>query len=109
MKNAEAKIIYLLKHQSRTNRLLPVNDCPACNKEMVVNDMTFQHCASNHLWRRKKFPLFIDSILNLKLICLDCNVYKHRSFGKISDYRAERYEKFLERHPRIADWVNDPS
>ena len=108
MKHYRAKLLYLLNHQGRREKLMAFNECPACKKGMLYDDISMQHCAANHDWRRKKYPLFIDSILNLKLIHLICNTYKHRSFGRISDYNAERYEKFLQRHPGIAAWVNNP-
>ena len=30
----------------------------------------------------------------------------HPSFGIITDYQAQRIESFLQRHPRICEWVN---
>ncbi len=108
MKNAKTKTIYLLNHQGRSEDLVAFNECPACNKGMLYDDISIQHCTANHDWRRKKYPLFIDSILNLKLIHRSCNTTSHRSFGRISDYNAERYEEFLQRHPLICQWVNNP-
>jgi hypothetical protein len=82
--------------------------CIGCNKPLLNGEkIDFQHRAHNSDWRREKFPLFIDSLLNLALMHNSCNTTKHRSAGKISDFNAEKYERFLERHPIISDFVNN--
>lgn len=70
------------------------------------NRMTeFQHRCHNTKWRRKAFPLFIDSMFNLVGYCNKCNTNDTSSL-KITDEKAARYERFLERHPQIARFVN---
>ena len=63
------------------------------------------HKCRKHKWRIKKFPLFIHSILNLELLHHTCHLSKDGSH--ISDMQAERKERFLERHKKIAKWLNN--
>jgi hypothetical protein len=108
MINWESVVKYLLTHQNRRFPDRAGNICPACKKIMASSDITFQHRAHNAVWRRKKYPLFIDSVFNGAAIHRHCNIYSHRSYGRISDFQAERWERFLARHPRIAKWGNKP-
>lgn len=107
MDNYESKLNYLLEHQKR--KIGSMFKCPACGGVMRADDRSMQHRAADSKWRRKKFPLFLNSVLNICIINLWCNVSSHRSFGRINDYWAEKLERFLERHPRIAYWVNNPA
>lgn len=108
MKNWESKIKYLLQHQNRTSPFRILDICPACDKPMTLSSITFQHRAHNAGWRRIKFPLFIDSIFNGAAIHRHCNIYSFRHYGHINDYQAEKWERFLERHSKIAAWGNNP-
>ena len=106
MKNYQDKQYYLLKHQGR--ELASKYTCPACKKLMYNFHMSMQHRLHNSKQNRKLYPLFIDSLLNLSVIHLKCNVTTHRSYGQITPYNAKRYESFLQSHPKIAEWVNNP-
>jgi len=54
---------------------------------------------------RKRWPLLIDSLLNLKLVNHNYHMM-WPSWGRISDLEADRKERFLERHPKICEFVN---
>jgi hypothetical protein len=93
------KFNYLYMHQKGL--------CIGCMERLMNGDkIDFQHRARKTKWRLRKFPLFINSLLNGGLIHNLCNTTKHMSAGQISDYNAERYEKFLMRHPKISNFVN---
>ncbi len=64
------------------------------------------HRCRKHKWRIKKWPLFIHSLLNLELLHHTCHLSKDGSH--ISDLQAERYETFLQKHKKSADFVNSP-
>jgi len=62
----------------------------------------------NKTHNRVKYPLLIDSILNLRAVSNDHHsgfTSKGKGWG---DYRAWKLEGFLRRHPKIAQWVNNP-
>lgn len=63
------------------------------------------HRAHKTKWNIEKFPLFIHSILNLAGYCKYYHV-KDGSSLKITDYKCERYESFLRKHPKIVKFVN---
>ena len=101
MKSYQDKFIYLADRQSWV--------CPIAlekNKLAEVTDLHHYRC-HNTRPNRKKYPLLIDSLLNLVAVN---NAYhlSNGSWGRASDLECERIEKFLERHPKIAKWVNDP-
>ena len=54
-----------------------------------------------------KYPLFIDSTLNLLGVNHAYHM-KYPHFGKITFLRAARIEAMLERHPALSKQVNDP-
>jgi len=100
MKNYDSKFKYLWEHQKTL--------CAMTGKWLSHSSkVDMQHCCHQTKWRRKKFPLFIDSILNLRLVDHSYHL-THGSELKIYDLQAEKYEKFLERHPMISQWVNNP-
>lgn len=81
--------------------------CAICGTLMSLNEkLDMHHKCRRHKWRLKKFPLFIDSIINLELCHHDCHLSKDG--GHISDYQAERYEIFLRNHPKKCSFVNNP-
>lgn len=59
----------------------------------------------NKKWARKKYPLFIDSILNLVLLDPDAHMTGVLP-KKISEKRIQRIERGLWRHPLHAKKVN---
>jgi len=63
------------------------------------------HRCHNTKWRLKKFPLFMNSLLNLLPVSNFFHL-KYPSNNKITDFQAEKYERFLERHPKISEFVN---
>ena len=54
---------------------------------------------------RRLCPLFIDSMLNIVLV-LKTEHEMNRSAGIISYPEAEKWERFLQRHPKCANFVN---
>jgi hypothetical protein len=88
--------------------------CLACGKffNMLDDPPTIQHKypkprqGREHKRVMKLLPLFIDSLLNTCLIHQSCNTTKYRSYGRITEYNAVKYQKFLERHPKISNFVN---
>jgi hypothetical protein len=61
----------------------------------------------------KNYPLFIDSLLNTFIAHNECNVARLQPLDKhgkrtkqINYHQAEMAERFLERHPKISDFVN---
>ena len=73
----------------------------------IVTDL-HHYRIHNLKWVRKKYPLFVDSLLNLMPVNNAWHL-QHGSFGKIPEIDVAKYERFLERHPKIAKWVNDVS
>jgi hypothetical protein len=73
---------------------------------MPVTDL--HHLCHNTKWRRKKFPLFLNSIFNLRPVSNSYHL-AYPSWGKITDYQAEKYELFLRKHNIINYWVNNPT
>ena len=101
MKNYEEKFNFLIRKYGIR--------CPiAAEKGGQVDIVTdLHHLCHNTKWRRKKFPLFIDSILNLRPVSNKHHL-ANGSWGKISDTKAEKYERFLNKHPGISNFVNNP-
>lgn len=97
------KVRYLREHQGGC--------CPiAMDKKGERQPVTEMHHKLVHKTKRniKHFPLLIDSLLNLILANHDMHM-SWPSWGKISDYQAYQIEHFLERHPRMASFVNTVS
>lgn len=65
------------------------------------------HMLNDTKGNRQAYPLFIHSILNLQLVRHSCHMGGGRgTLGHIIPKLAARYERFLERHPRISAYVN---
>lgn len=101
IKNYKAKFNYLYRRDPR---------CHICKKYfMAVNTaIDLHHKCHKKKWRIKKYPLFIDSILNLEIVHNICHLARG-GHNSITDYRAAKIELFLVRHPAIARFVNDPA
>ena len=95
----EVKWHYLNWHQR--------GQCPMAlemgNSYVMLHE--FHHKKHNTKINRKRWPLFIDSLLNLELVNHRCHMM-YPSHGKISDLEADRIEDFLRRHSKICRWVN---
>ena len=99
MDNYEDKLLYLLTHQK--------HECPICEHWLGLSQpIDLHHQFSNTKWGKKKYPLFINSVLNLVAVHSECHL-NHCSL-RITDYNANRYEKFLECHKKSAIFVNSP-
>jgi len=64
-----------------------------CSKECVKCATDCHHMLPNTKPNRKRFPLFIDSIFNIKTLANDCHLTK--PIPTISDRQAEIYEEWL--------------
>jgi len=96
--NYPEKLMYLYKHQN--------HKCDICNRIISFNQsLDLHHKFSNTKWGKKKYPLFINSLLNLSLVHGACHLNKVGRL-RITDYNANRYELFLKRHKKISDFVN---
>jgi hypothetical protein len=77
-------------------------------KKDIIPIDSLHHLCHNTKVNRKRYPLFIDSLLNLMPVSSHYHL-KNPSYGKIMDRQAEKYERFLERHPKICEFVNGDS
>ena len=80
--------------------------CPIAKEQGEIARVDALHHRHHQTkWARKKFPLFIDSMFNLMPVN---NAYHliRGSYGRISELQAMKYEMFLQRHPKIAAFVN---
>ena len=96
MNNYDEKYNYLYRHQK--------GFCPICHN-ILTGIIEMHHKCHPSKWRRKKLPLFLNSLLNLVLLHKKCHTMR-RSYAKISDYRADKYELFLQKHKKISNFVN---
>lgn len=100
MRNYIDKFNYLYKHQ--------LGDCPICKEPIrSIGWPDIHHIVHNTGANRKKFPLFIDSLLNLQILHHECHI-NGVGLKQISELKASKYEKFLGKkiHKEIAKFVN---
>ncbi len=97
--NWDWKWEYLVKHYGPW--------CPISISIGLHNFVDCLHHAGVHNVdaNRRAFPLLVHSVLNIRPANNAFHV-SNGSWGKISLLEAEKWERFLERHPRIAAWVN---
>ena len=102
--NVFEKHVYLDKHQK--------NRCPIAKEKINPKHWSVYlpsqlHHAGVHNTKvnRQKYPLFIHSLFNLKLVNPNLHM-QFGSWGKISYREADKRERFLERHPAICKFVN---
>lgn len=55
---------------------------------------------------QKRYPQLINSLLNLTPVFNSYHIL-NASWGKISEYNADKIERFLERHPKASQFVNN--
>lgn len=71
----------------------------------VRRPTTLHHAkVHNMVINQKRFPLLYNSLLNLMATTEIQNDWS--SFGKISEYQADKIESFLKRHPKAEAFVN---
>jgi hypothetical protein len=101
MKFHKEILFYLWKHQkykcALTGKGIPESYLYV---DFGQNKIDMQHCVhkertGKRRWRAKKFYLMIDSLLNLKLYYHYAHM-NNPSADKITDYRAEKIQIFLE-------------
>ena len=98
MDNYKSKFLYLAIRQNW--------QCPIATKYGYSRICTeLHHKLHNTKVNRKKYPLFIHSLLNLVAVNHDMHM-AHPSYAKISNLQAGKYEAFLKRHPKIYEFVN---
>lgn len=94
------KVYFLIYHQ---------NGLCACGcGRPLIEPIDCHHAAKDSKGNRENFPLFIHSLLNLFLLRHGCHMgdIKAGKLPSFTPYQAAKYERFLERHPLIADFVN---
>lgn len=100
MINYAEKMQYLYKHQEYK--------CLICGQFLTIQEgLDLHHKYSNTKHGKRKYPLFINSLLNLSLLHSTCHLNKCGGL-RITDYNASRYERFLEKHKNISEWLNNP-
>ena len=96
MKSYAWKVNFLLKIYG--------NLCVSC-RQNVSGELG--HCRiADSKWARRKYKLFIHSVINLMPQCHHCNSYSNRSWGRWSEIKIDEWEQFLERHKKIARFDN---
>lgn len=81
--------------------------CKYTGRNVVYdNDFDLHHKLRNHDGNRINYPLLIHSIINLELIWHPYHIDYHGNCGTMSDERARVIEKYLEKYPIIAQYVN---
>ena len=98
MKAYKEKFEYLA---SRNNWRCPI----ALERDVIAQVTDLHHKLHNTKVNRKLYPLFIDSMLNLVPVNNAWHL-KYPSWGREPYYRAEKYESFLNRHPKVFMFVN---
>lgn len=100
MKYYREKWEYLISKHSRF--------CPIAwqQEDILIPATELHHLAHQTKWRRKKYPLFIDSLLNLRPVNNAWHL-SNPSWGKISDFQAKKWERFLKRHKKACVFVNE--
>ena len=107
----EDKWEYLVGH-SKQQRYCPI---ARLKKDELLLCTDLHHKHSDSKWAVKAFPLFIQSMVNLVPLSrmyhqLNPQYLNDKKFRYIyTRYQAERWEKFLERHPMMAKFVNNPN
>lgn len=83
----DQKVIYLYRHQH--------GQCTICGDTMGISSQmhSLDHRLHNKRWTRKKFPLFLNSLLNLHLVHNSCNIDKRKN-----NRNTEKYAIVCERH-----------
>ena len=101
IKNYVEKAEYLYKYQGGL--------CSACNMPMKVKP-DIAHWLSRTDDNIVKYPLYIDSILNISLQHNICNVGRLVPRGKEpqTDLMAGKIEKYLQQNPDVSEYVNNP-
>lgn len=105
IKNYNTKLDWLIKNQKYI--------CSICNDYLNRRDINhfmidLHHRLRNTQGNRKKYPLFMDSILNLEAVHHGCHINHHGKCGKMSLLQAELAEKYLRENEAIARFANNP-
>lgn len=107
--NYDVKMSYLIEHQRGHCPIKKANGKLSELWRSAKVDLDHSRIHNTEI-NRAKYPLFIHSLLNLRAVDHKAHLSLPRSQVKIKgEYRAKKIEHFLERHPRIAKWVNCPS
>ena len=102
----EKKFTYLIEKQIRDTGF---EHCPIMwevNSVYIKPDSLHHTKVHNTKSNKKRYPLLLNSLLNLTPVFNAIHITRG-SWGKISEYNADKIERFLERHPLAARFVND--
>jgi hypothetical protein len=69
------------------------NNFCQCDKDCLKKATDVHHMLPNTIVNKKLFPLFIESIFNLKALNNDCHLTK--KIPRITDREAKIYEEWL--------------
>lgn len=98
IKNYWEKMRYLVQRQNSL--------CGICSEPMFTSEkIDLCHRVHRTKWRMKKYPLFIDSLLNLRAGHNRCNTTQLGALN-MPDIYAEKCEAFLKRNKKTAEFVN---
>lgn len=106
MKNYQIKYLYLIDRQRKKYGMV---FCPIFYKlkgRYKTPDALHHFKIHNTDINKKRYPLLIDSLLNLVPVFNSYHI-QNNSWGKISEYQADKIERFLERHPKASQFVNN--
>lgn len=85
-----------------------INTCPIYYQlkgRYKTPDSLHHYRIHNTKNNRKRYPLLVDSLLNLLPVFNSYHILNN-SWGKISEFNADKIERFLEKHPRAERFVN---
>jgi len=89
-----------------------LNICPIAFREkgyFITPDCLHHAGIHNTKLNRKLYPAVVHSVFNLMAVKNDPWHLTNASYGIWKgDLRAQGLQKFLERHPMICKWVNNP-
>ena len=82
--------------------------CSGCGEFFDASKTDIAHNFPRTKKNMKNYPLMIDSLLNITLQHNRCNVGRKPAWGKkpMNYHKAEMINWFLQRHPKICDFVN---
>lgn len=101
----ETKWKYLLERQKRKTGMIY---CPIFYEEKEIYrppDALHHTLVHDTQINENRYPLLLNSLLNLTPVFNAMHMWRG-SWGKISEYNADKIEDFLKRHPQANEFVN---
>lgn len=101
----EAKWLYLIDRQKRKTGMIY---CPIFYEEKKLYqppDAIHHTLVHDTQINEMRYPRLLNSLLNLTPVFNAMHMWRG-SWGKISEFQADKIERFLERHPQASEFVN---